>query len=81
MTLICVLSPQRIIVGGGIMNEPSLLPLVRSRVHELVAGYFDAPELGEAIDHYIVPPALGNHAGVLGAIELARRAVASGADR
>ncbi len=81
VTLICVLSPQRIIVGGGIMNEPSLLPLVRSRVHELVAGYFDAPELGEAIDHYIVPPALGNHAGVLGAIELARRAVASGADR
>ena len=81
VTLICVLSPQRIIVGGGVMNEPSLLPLVRSRVQELVAGYFDAPELGEAIDHYIVPPALGNHAGVLGAIELARRAVASGADR
>ena len=81
VTLICVLSPQRIIVGGGVMNEPSLLPLVRRRVQELAAGYFDAPELGEAIDHYIVPPALGNHAGVLGAIELARRAVASGADR
>jgi len=81
VTLICVLSPQRIIVGGGVMNEPSLLPLVRSRVQVLASGYFDAPELGKAIDHYIVPSALGDHAGVLGAIELARRSTASGGDR
>jgi fructokinase len=81
VNLICVLSPQRIIVGGGVMNEPSLLPLVRSRVQVLASGYFDAPELGEAIEHYIVPPALGDHAGVLGAIELARRATASDGDR
>jgi len=63
------------------MNEPSLLPLVRSHVQVLASGYFDAPELGEAIEHYIVPPALGDHAGVLGAIELARRATASDGDR
>jgi fructokinase len=81
VNLICVLSPQRIIVGGGVMNEPSLLPLVRSRVQVLASGYFDTPELGEAIEHYIVPPALGDQAGVLGAIELARRATASDGDR
>jgi len=78
LNVICTLSPQRIIVGGGVMNEPSLLPLVRSRVSELAGGYFDAPELGEAIDDYIVAPALGDRAGVLGALELARLAVAGG---
>ena len=40
--VICTLSPQKIIVGGGVMNEPSLLPLVRSRVQVLASGYFDA---------------------------------------
>jgi fructokinase len=75
VNVICALSPQRIIVGGGVMNEPSLLPLVRSRVHALASGYFDAPELGESIDDYIVRPTLGDRAGVLGALELARGAV------
>ncbi len=75
VNVICTLSPQRIVVGGGVMNAPSLLPLVRSRVRELARGYFDALELGEAIDDYIVPPVLGDRAGVLGAIELARLAV------
>jgi fructokinase len=73
--VICTLSPQKITVGGGVMKEPALLPLVRSRVQALASGYFDAPELGAAIDEYIVPPALGDRAGVLGALELARRAV------
>jgi fructokinase len=73
--VICTLSPQKIIVGGGVMKEPALLPLVRSRVQALASGYFDAPELGAAIDEYIIPPALGDRAGVLGAFELARRAV------
>ena len=72
LNVICTLSPQRIIVGGGVMHEPSLLPLVRTRVRELAGGYLDAPELGNAIGDYIVAPALGDRAGVLGALELAR---------
>jgi len=79
LNVVCVLSPQRIVVGGGVMHEPSLLPLVRARVRELAGGYFDAPELGEAIDEYIVSPALGDRAGVLGALELGRLAVTDGA--
>jgi fructokinase len=75
LNVICTLSPQRIVIGGGVMNERSLLPLVRRRVVELAAGYFDAPELGEAIGGYIVSPGLGDRAGVLGALELARLAV------
>jgi fructokinase len=72
VNVISTLSPQRIVVGGGVMHQASLLPLVRRRVVELAAGYFDAPELGEAIDEYVVSPALGDRAGVLGALELAR---------
>jgi fructokinase len=72
--VICTLSPQRLILGGGVLNQPSLLPAVRRRVSELAHGYFDTPELGETVDDYIVAPALGDRAGVLGAIELARLA-------
>jgi fructokinase len=74
LNVVCTVSPQRIIVGGGVMNQPSLLPRVRRRVVELAAGYFDVPELGAEIDDYIVLPALGDRAGVLGALELARLA-------
>ena len=76
MNVICTLSPQRIILGGGVPKQPALLPLVRGRLLELLADYFNAPELTrpEAIDEFIVPPGLGDQAGVLGAIELARRA-------
>jgi fructokinase len=74
MNIICTLSPKRIVIGGGVTKQPTVLPLVRRRLHELLAGYFAAPALAssEAIDRYIVPPGLGDQAGVLGAIELAR---------
>jgi fructokinase len=67
VNVISILSPQRIIIGGGVMKEPSLLPRVREHVASLLAGYVAAPE--------IVPPALGDRAGVLGALELARLAL------
>jgi fructokinase len=78
MNLVAVLSPQRIIIGGGVMNEPSLLDLVRTHLRTLASGYFDTPELAEHIDHYVVRPALGDRAGVLGAFELARLALDGG---
>lgn len=76
MNVICALSPQRIVVGGGVPKQRTLLSLLRRRLQELLAGYFNAPELTQpdAIDRYIVPPALGDQSGVLGAIELARTA-------
>ncbi|HUE26343.1 MAG TPA: ROK family protein [Solirubrobacteraceae bacterium] len=74
--IVCTLSPQRIILGGGVTKQPVLLPLVRLRLQELLAGYFDAPELSspEGLGDYVVAPGLGDRAGVLGAIELARLA-------
>lgn len=76
VNVVCVLSPERIVIGGGVMKQSALFPLVRRRVLELVGGYIEVPELGSGIDGYIVPPALGDRAGVLGALELARRATA-----
>lgn len=67
---ICTLSPQRIVLGGGMM-QPHVFPLVRERVAAFMNGYLDAPELVAQIDNYIVPPGLGGRAGVLGALALA----------
>lgn len=74
VSYICTLSPQRIIVGGGIMEQPQLLPLVRRKVQELLNDYVQVPQVTERIDEYIVRPALGSRAGVLGAIALAQDA-------
>jgi len=75
VNVICTLSPQRIIMGGGVMNQQQLFSLVRKQVQELLNGYVQAPEILERIDTYIVPPALEGRAGVLGAIALAAREV------
>ena len=68
------LSPQRIIMGGGVMQQGHLFPKIRKEVKRLLGRYIRATQLESGINHYIVPPALGNHAGVLGAIALAMRA-------
>ena len=76
VNVICMLSPQRIIIGGGVAKEPGLLQLARRRVRELLAGYLRAPELTDpdAAEGYIVVPRLGDRAGVIGAIQLAYEA-------
>jgi fructokinase len=73
LAIVFVASPHRVIVGGGVMQQPSLLAAVRGRLRELNAGYLDTPMLDERIDEYIVAPVLGDRAGVLGAIALAAR--------
>ena len=75
-SLVCVLSPQRIIMGGGVMDVPGLLPKVRVKTVEYLNNYIQHPAITEHIDEYIVPPALGNKAGVLGAIALGLQTVA-----
>lgn len=63
LSIVSVASPERVIAGGGVLERRGLLPMVADRLGELVAGYLPTPPL--------VPPALGDHAGVLGAIALA----------
>lgn len=59
----CTLSPERVVMGGGVMQRAELFPKIRARVAELLNGYLEPPD--------IVPPKLGTRAGVLGAIALA----------
>jgi fructokinase len=82
--IVCTISPRRVILGGGIVlggehpaHRERMLAAVRRQVRELLGGYLQAPELGPGIGDYIVAPALGADAGVLGAIVLAERAAAA----
>jgi len=70
---ICTLSPQRIIIGGGVMEQKQLFRLIRENVGSLLNDYIQSPEILGNIDGYIVPPGLGGRAGVLGAMALAMR--------
>lgn len=72
--IVAVASPQRIVAGGGVLERPGLLAEVRARLVALNAGYLQTPLIGDEIDRYLVAPALGDRAGVLGAIALAESA-------
>jgi fructokinase len=77
LAIVLVVSPHRLVVGGGIGRRGHLLDRVRQRVRELFNDYLHSPLFGREIDGYLVPPALGADAGVLGAVALARDAHAA----
>ncbi len=76
-SLICALSPEQVVMGGGVMKQPQLLPMVRRSVQDALGGYIQSPRILTDIDTFIVPPALGDWTGVLGAIALAEEALES----
>lgn len=69
--LIVTYSPQRIILGGGVMQQSHLFPLIRQETLTQLANYVVTPIITEHIDTYIVPPLLGQKAGLMGALALA----------
>ena len=69
--IVTVLSPRRIVLGGGVLKHPTLLARVRVEVQAALAGYVRAAAVTERIEELIVAPALGERAGVLGALALA----------
>lgn len=71
MNYILILSPEKIILGGGVMKQQQLFPLIRKNVKELLSGYVQTKEILDNIDEYIVYPDLGDSAGLLGAVALA----------
>ena len=85
VNLTYVLSPRRIIVGGSVRKggrcgEERFFERVREEFHTLLAGYVDSPAFSrDALRDFIVPPALGDNAGVLGAIALAEARLGSNA--
>jgi fructokinase len=74
-SFICTLSPQRIIIGGGVAQQAHLMPLIREKTLATLNGYVQSPSILEHIDEYIVPAVLEGKAGILGAFVLAERAL------
>ncbi len=67
-----MLSPQRVILGGGVvLKQPHLYPRIRAHFLSILNGYLQHPAITERIETYIVPPQLGHRAGVYGALALA----------
>lgn len=67
---ILVYSPQKIILWGGVMHQEKLFALVREKVRDLLNGYIPHDMVEKSIEEYIVPPALGEDPGIMGAIKL-----------
>lgn len=72
---IFTISPEMIILGGGVMHQQQLFPLIRTKVKEMINGYVLTEELKD-LEHYILPASLNDDQGIMGCLELARRAEA-----
>ncbi len=81
VSLVLLHMPDRLIFGGGVMKAPGLLESLRQQTAERLAGYVEHPRLDRGLQSYICAPGLGDDAGIIGAIELGRRASNQGGDR
>jgi len=70
-SVITILSPERIILGGGVMQKEFLFSSIRAQVVKSLNGYVVSDAIRHDIDGYIVPPSLGKQAGVIGSLALA----------
>ena len=75
VNLVLLHMPDRLVFGGGVMKTPGLIPALRKAAQARLAGYIKAPQLDPGLETYIVAPALGDEAGITGAIALGRRAL------
>ena len=75
---ILVLSPEKIIMGGGVMKQQQLVPLIRKKVQDVLDGCVHKKEILEDIDNYIVYPGLGDEAGFIGSLALGKIALSQG---
>ncbi|WML58877.1 ROK family protein [Neobacillus sp. PS2-9] len=70
MQYILILSPKKIILGGGVSHQEAVFAAIYKYLPELLNDYVPLPELSD----YIVRPELGDDAGITGALMLAERA-------
>lgn len=71
VNMILLLSPQKVILGGGVMHQEQLFTLIREKVAQYLNHYYDTKEILD-IDNYIVPASLHDDQGIMGAIRLAQ---------
>lgn len=75
MNYILVISPEKIILGGGVSKQQHLLPRIREELKQLLNGYVQHPAVLDTNSEYIVTPGLGDHAGITGAVALGMKAM------
>jgi fructokinase len=75
-SLVLLHMPERLVFGGGVMKAPGLIEALRRATERHLAGYVRSPHLDPGLERYICPPALGDDAGITGAILLGRHAMA-----
>ncbi len=68
-------SPEKIILGGGVMQQNHLFPMIRKETLRLLGGYVQHPAILSGMEDYIVPPGLHTESGIAGAFLLAKRAL------
>lgn len=71
MQYVLILSPKKIILGGGVMHQKQLFPTIFKFLKEFVSDYVHLPQLSD----YIVSPGLGDYAGITGSLMLAKQAL------
>ena len=74
-SFVLILSPKKIILGGGVMHKKNVLPAVHKYTKEFLNDYIQKDEVTKNIDSYIITPGLGDNAGIVGSIALAVEAV------
>ncbi|MDR4938856.1 ROK family protein [Rossellomorea marisflavi] len=70
MQYIVIISPKKIILGGGVMKQKQIFPIIYKHLEKMINGYVDLPPL----EDYIVSPGLGDNAGITGSLMLAHEA-------
>lgn len=73
MAFVFTVMPNKIILGGGVMHQMQLFPMIRNKFKELINGYINTKEMHD-LDNYIVPASLQDNQGIMGCIQLAKLA-------
>lgn len=78
-SMLMMLSPHVMVLGGGVFKRVSLFPKIRAQFKELVGGYINAEEI-EKLDSYIVPSRFNSQdsnttAGAVGCLVMAKTAL------
>ncbi|ABX41952.1 ROK family protein [Lachnoclostridium phytofermentans] len=68
----CMFSPNKIVLGGGVMHQKQLYPLIREEFKKIMNGYIDTKEVRD-LENFIIAPSLNDNQGILGCLELANR--------
>lgn len=76
MNLALSYAPQRIVLGGGVMQQPLMAGRIRARYLELMQGYM-APFTADALEQFICASPMQGQAATRGALILAGQALAA----